>query len=117
MALDQRSEPEITEPTGLGGARPPGAVADRTFRWPAFASAGLVLAILALIAYSTITEAWPAFQAEGLDFILTDNWIPNENQFGALALIYGTMIVSVIALVIGVPLSIGIALFVTEVAP
>jgi phosphate transport system permease protein len=64
-----------------------------------------------------VREAWPAFQHEGIDFIIRDNWVPNEDQFGALALIYGTVLVAVIALVIGVPLSIGIALFVTEVAP
>jgi phosphate transport system permease protein len=117
MAIDQRIEPEVAEPAQLDAGRPPGALFDKGFRWLAFLSAALVLAILALIAYSTIHEAWPAFQAEGIDFIITDNWVPNEGQFGALALIYGTILVSVIALVIGVPLSLGIALFVTEVAP
>jgi phosphate transport system permease protein len=80
--------------------------------------AGLtVLAILALIAYSTTKEAWPAFRAEGLGFVTSDEWIPNEGKFGALALIYGTLLSSFIALVLAVPVSIGIALFTTEVAP
>jgi phosphate transport system permease protein len=90
---------------------------DTVVRWLAWASAALVLAILALIAYSTVRQAWPAFASEGIDFITKDNWVPNANQFGALALIYGTVLVSVVALFIGVPLSIGIALFITEVAP
>src|SRR3954451_15139979 len=117
MALDLDTPPETTPPAQLGDQRPPGVIVDTAFRWLAFASAALVLAILALIAYSTVREAWPAFQHEGIDFITKDNWIPNEDQFGALALIYGTVLVAVIALVIGVPLSVGIALFVTEVAP
>jgi phosphate transport system permease protein len=117
MALDLEAPPASTPPAQLGDQRPPGATVDKAFRWLAFASAALVLAILALIAYSTVREAWPAFQHEGIDFVTKDNWVPNEDQFGALALIYGTVLVAVIALVIGVPLSIGIALFVTEVAP
>lgn len=118
MSVDlQPPQPEATAPTKLGGERPPGLIVDTVFRWLAWASAALVLAILALIAYSTVREAWPAFVSEGIDFIIKDDWVPNSNQFGALALIYGTVLVSVIALVIGVPLSIGIALFVTEVAP
>src|SRR3954449_10636389 len=117
MALDLDTPPATTPPVHLGDQRPPGVIVDTAFRWLAFASAALVLAILALIAYSTVREAWPAFQHEGIDFITKDNWIPNEDQFGALALIYGTVLVAVIALVIGVPLSVGIALFVTEVAP
>ena len=76
-----------------------------------------VLAILALIAYSTINEAWPAFKAEGLSFITSSEWIPNENKFGALAFIYGTLYTAFIAIVIAVPVSIGIALFTTEIAP
>lgn len=115
MAVDLRSQPEA--PSKLGGERPPGLIVDTVFRWLAWASAALVLAILALIAYSTVREAWPAFESEGLDFITKNDWVPNSNQFGALALIYGTVLVSVIALFIGVPLSIGIALFITEVAP
>jgi phosphate transport system permease protein len=117
MALDLEERSDTTPPAKLGDQRPPGVVVDTAFRWLAFASAALVLAILALIAYSTVREAWPAFQHEGIDFVTKDSWIPNEDQFGALALIYGTMLVAVIALVIGVPLSIGIALFVTEVSP
>jgi phosphate transport system permease protein len=117
MALDLETLPETPPPVQLGDQRPPGVVVDTVFRWLAFASAALVLAILALIAYSTVREAWPAFQHEGIDFLTKDNWVPAEDQFGALALIYGTVLVAVIALVIGVPLSIGIALFVTEVAP
>ena len=76
----------------------------------------LVLAILGLIAYTTTKNAWPWFREEGLG-IFADNWDPAKGQFGAGAMIYGTFLVGIIALVISVPVSIGIALFVTEIAP
>ena len=73
--------------------------------------------ILALIAYYTTKEAWPAFRDEGLSFFTSTTWDPARGEFGALAFIYGTLVVSVIALVLAVPVSIGIALFVTELVP
>ena len=75
-----------------------------------------MLVILALILYSTADKAWPWFQAEGLG-MFEDNWDPANGQFGAGAMIYGTFLVGLIALVISVPISVGIALFVTEVSP
>jgi phosphate transport system permease protein len=75
-----------------------------------------VLVILALIAYTTTKNAWPWFEAEGFG-IFADNWDPAKGQFGAGAMIYGTFLVGVIALLISVPISVGIALFVTEIAP
>jgi phosphate transport system permease protein len=102
---------------GLGtGPRPPGVVTDHLFKWVALIAGLLVLAILALIAYTTIDNAWPWFRQEGLG-IFADNWDPAKGQYGAGAMIYGTFLVGVIALVISVPVSIGIALFVNEVAP
>jgi phosphate transport system permease protein len=103
---------------GLGsGTRPPGIVTDRVFRWIALASGLTVLVVLALIAYSTIEKAWPWFRAEGLDAVLSDSWNPAGHTFGGLALVYGTLLVGVIALVLAVPVSLGIALFVNEIAP
>jgi phosphate transport system permease protein len=77
----------------------------------------LVLAILALIAVSMTQEAWPAFRSQGLGFVLSSRWAPNDEKFGALAFVYGTLVASAIALVIAVPVSIGIALFLSELAP
>jgi phosphate transport system permease protein len=76
-----------------------------------------VLLILGLIAFSTTHEAWPVFSQEGLGFFTSKTWDVPGRHFGALAFIYGTLVVSAIALVIAVPVSIGIALFITEVAP
>ena len=91
--------------------------ADDGFRFLTLCAGVLVLAILALIAWSTTKEALPAFREEGLGFITSSRWAPNEGAFGALAFVYGTFFVSLIALVFAVPASIGIALFTTELAP
>jgi phosphate transport system permease protein len=77
----------------------------------------LVLAILVLIAVSTTDQALPAFRQTGLKFVTGRVWDPANGKFGALPFIWGTVFVSAIALVIAVPVSLGIALFLTEVAP
>jgi len=77
----------------------------------------LVLIALAGILVSLMISAWPAFQKFGIQFIWTNEWdIINEN-FGAAIAIYGTLISSVIALLIAVPLAFGVALFLTEMCP
>ncbi|HVM66087.1 MAG TPA: phosphate ABC transporter permease subunit PstC [Acidimicrobiales bacterium] len=93
------------------------ARADRGFRYLALGCGLLVLVILALIALSLITKAWPVFRDDGSDFFFTKTWDPANNKFGALAFAYGTLVTSTIALAVGVPVSIGIALLLTEVAP
>jgi len=82
-----------------------------------FLSGLLVLVILALILVVTANQARPWFEAEGIDAIITDNWDPATGSYGALGLIYGTFLVAAIAMAIAVPVSVGIALFVNEVAP
>jgi len=89
---------------------------DRGFQILALASGLLVLVILVLIAVSTSQQAASWFSAEGLK-IFTNNWDPATNQFGALAFIYGTAVTAVIAIIISVPVSVGIALLLTEVVP
>lgn len=98
-----------------------GAGIERGFRWWTLATGLLVLAILALILFSTTREAWPVLRDMGFRFITDRTWDPNPSSgkavFGALSFIYGTALSSAIALLIGVPISIGIALFLTELAP
>jgi len=94
-----------------------GGRGDRVFSGVALAAGLVVLAILALIAYFTTKEAWPAFAEQGISFVTTDNWNPSQGEFGALAFIYGTLLSSVIALIFAVPISLGIALFTNEAAP
>ncbi len=107
-AASMQAEIEGTRRAGRG---------DRFFKGLALASGCLVLAILALIAGSALYESWPAFQQQGISFITSSDWNPNQNQFGALAFIWGTVLSSLIALVMAVPVSIGIALFTTELSP
>jgi phosphate transport system permease protein len=111
------SDPEKNRAAGSvtqGNARD--VWADRIFRGLALVAGLAVLAILALIAISTTRQAWPAFKAEGFSFVTSNDWIPNEDKFGALAFIYGTLYTALIAIVIAVPVSLGIALFTTEMA-
>ena len=89
---------------------------DRTFQIIALACGLLVLVILVLIVLSTTQQASPWFKAEGWQ-IFTNDWNVAANKFGALAFIYGTAITSAIALIMAVPVSVGIALLLTEVVP
>jgi phosphate transport system permease protein len=92
-------------------------LADKSFRVMALLCGLLVLAILVLIAYFLTQQAWPAFTHEGLSFFTSSTWDPTKGEYGALAFIYGTVITSIIALAFAVPTSLGIALFLTELAP
>ncbi|WP_201554177.1 phosphate ABC transporter permease subunit PstC [Psychrobacter sp. 72-O-c] len=92
-------------------------------RWDAIfvtttkAAALFVLLSLGAILLSLVIGAWPSMQAFGLDFYTSNNWDPVANEYGALAPIYGTLVTSVMALVIAVPVSFGIAIFLTELCP
>jgi phosphate transport system permease protein len=89
---------------------------DRGFQVLAAAAGLLVLVILVLIAVSTTQQSTSWFSTEGLGIFSTD-WNPAANKFGALPFIYGTGVTALIAVVIAVPLSVGIALLLTEVVP
>jgi phosphate transport system permease protein len=90
---------------------------DRTFQAVALGSGLLVLVILVLIAVSTSQQASSWFATEGVKGIFSTTWNPAANQFGALAFIFGTGVTAVIAVVIAVPISVGVALLLTEVVP
>jgi phosphate transport system permease protein len=118
-STDELDAPRVT-PGGDGSAllgAGTGRRGDSIFKGVALAAGLTVLAILALIAWSTTKEAWPAFKDQGLSFITSDVWIPAEGKFGALAFIWGTLLSSAIALALAVPVSLGIALYANEAAP
>ena len=77
----------------------------------------LTLALLAGILGSLIVGAAPAIREYGLGFLVQSEWDPVENRYGGLVMIYGTLMTSFIALLIAVPVSFGIALFLTELSP
>jgi phosphate transport system permease protein len=107
--------PELLPPDGgLSTRRPLG---DRAFQVLALASGLLVLVILVLIAISTTRQSTDWFTTVGFKGVFSKTWDPATGHYGALAFIYGTAITAVIAIVIAVPLSIGIALLLTEVVP
>ncbi len=90
---------------------------DVVFKGLAVAASLAAAFLLALIAYKVLRLAWPAMQHFGLSFVWTNAWDPVKEQFGALIFIYGTVVTSLIALALATPLSIAIALFLTEIAP
>jgi phosphate transport system permease protein len=90
---------------------------DRGFQILALAAGLLVLVILVLIAISTSQQASQWFSTEGLKGIFSTDWDQQANKFGALTFIYGTAITAAIAIIIAAPLSVAIALLLTEVVP
>jgi phosphate transport system permease protein len=77
----------------------------------------LTLFLLIAILGSLVVGAWPAIAKYGLGFLTSTTWDPVQEEFGGLVMIYGTLATSIIALVIAVPVSFGIALFLTELSP
>ena len=94
-----------------------GGLIDRLFGWAALGAACLTLALLIGILGSLIFGAWPAIDKYGLSFLTRSVWDPVQEDFGGLVMIYGTLATSLIALMIAVPVSFGIALFLTELSP
>src|SRR5262249_39453389 len=90
---------------------------DKIFHRLTLASAILILVMFAGIIWSLTAGAWPALKAFGVPFLWTEAWNPVTEKFGALAPIYGTLVTSAIAMVISVPIGIGIAIFLTELCP
>jgi len=87
---------------------------DRAFRTLAIGAAALVVLVLGLIALTMTRRAWPAF---GDQFFSSTRWSAPERIFGALPFIWGTLYTAAIAVAIAVPISLGVALFITQVAP
>jgi phosphate transport system permease protein len=102
-------------PTGpLTGRRPLG---DRSFAILTAGAGLLVLVILVLIVVSMTQQSTSWFSKEGFSGIFSTNWDVATNNFGAMTFLYGTVITAVIAIIIAVPISLGIALLLTEVVP
>jgi phosphate transport system permease protein len=103
-----------------------GVLADRIFGWMARGAALLTLSLLLGILASLVYGAWPSIQQYGLGFLTSSAWDPVQNEYGGQEIIYctlhksiisGTLATSLIALLIAVPVSFGIALFLTELSP
>lgn len=96
---------------------PPLVGFDKAFRIAAYGSAILVLLILAGIIGSMIYGGWPIFRDLGFSFLTSSTWDVNNDRYGAWPAVVGTLTTALIALVVGVPISLGIAIFLTQLSP
>jgi len=94
-----------------------GAFGDMAFHTLTFVFALLVLVVLGGVMVSLISGALPALEHFGFGFLVAESWNPVTEKFGALAPIYGTLVTSAIAMLIGIPVAFGVALFITELCP
>jgi phosphate transport system permease protein len=90
---------------------------DRVFRWVLTIGALAIPVLLGFLVFELWVGSRLAIEKFGLDFVTTSTWDPVAEQFGAFPLIFGTLVSSVIALVIAVPLSLGVAIYLSEFAP
>jgi phosphate ABC transporter permease protein PstC len=91
---------------------------DPLLRWTLTGLAGLILVLIAFFFIRLYIEAKPAFDRYGyVGFVFDNSWVPSQQLYGALPLMVGTLITSAIALIIGVPVAIAAALYITELAP
>jgi phosphate transport system permease protein len=93
------------------------ALGDRVYNALVLASVWVVLLLAGGLVAALIWESWEAIRTFGLHFLVTSEWDPVAGQFGALPFIYGTLVSSALALLIAVPLSLGAAIFLAELAP
>jgi phosphate transport system permease protein len=96
---------------------PPSRFGDKAFEWLTLGMALVVIVLVFLIGWQLARGSSLSIQKFGFQFLTTSTWDPVAEQFGALPFIYGTLVSSFIALLIAVPLSIGTAVYLTELAP
>src|SRR5258708_3402423 len=97
--------------------KPPSRFGDKAFEWLTLAMALAVVVLVFLVGWQLARGSSLAIRRFGFHFLTTSTWDPVAEQFGALPFIYGTIVSSLIALIIAVPLSIATALYLTELAP
>jgi phosphate transport system permease protein len=101
------------EPRHAAGQR----LRERIFQGSTLAAAIVVLALLGGVILTLLKGAWPVFSHLGLRFLTQEVWNPVTDKYGALAPIYGTLVTSFLAMLFAIPVSLGIAIFLTELAP
>src|SRR5260370_10801354 len=92
-------------------------IGDPIFKFAMLACALTILALLSLIVYELMFRPAMSWHAFGFGFFVGSNWDPVQEQFGALPFIYGTLVSSLLALLIAVPLAVGVAVFTSELCP
>jgi phosphate transport system permease protein len=133
MAIPARPRPDMPTPqpvevkkvsdlssAGKRSSRVPHAsreIGDQIFKYAMLLCGFAVLATLVLIVYELVLRSGPSWHAFGFKFFAGHDWDPVNEQFGAMPFIYGTLLSSLLALLIAVPLSVGVAVFTTEMCP
>ena len=124
MPIAPGQSPQPAPPGPPHGLRPrerssPGTrdLIDLAFKAVCLAATLVVPVLVALLTASLLIQSRPAFTELGFRFFISSDWDPNQGLFGAVPFIYGTLTTSAIALLIAVPLSVGAAAFLAEIAP
>ena len=94
-------------------------ISDKIFKMCATIAGVFVLVVIALMFYQLLVESYPVWEEDGLSFITKTDWnaVEGRESFGALPYIFGTLVTAAIAMTIGVPLSLGIAMFISDAPP
>ena len=90
---------------------------DRVYGWIITGFAVCVPLLLILVLWEVARAGWPAFRQFGIGFLTSSDWDPVHGRFGAAPAIFGTVVTSIVALVIATPLAVGVAIFLSEYAP
>lgn len=118
--MSEAARPVVTARHDDGGlaARIEGsAIGDTIYRWLTTLFAVCIPLLLVFIAVEIVVAAWPALRAFGFGFLTSSDWDPPKQVFGAASAIYGTVVSSLLALLIATPLALGVAIFLSEFAP
>ncbi len=112
----------LPEPAGVAASAPPSgiegaAVGDRIYRVLTTAFAVSVPLLLVVIAIEIVYAAWPALRQFGFGFLTSSDWDPVRGHFGAAPMIYGTVVSSLLGLILATPLALGVAVFLSDYAP
>ena len=116
-AVPTAPEPGAVSPSPESAALEGASIGDRIYRTLTTAFAVAIPVLLVFIAYEVIAAAWPALRRFGFGFITSSAWDANAGQFGAAPMIYGTVVSSVLALVLSAPLALGVSIWLSEFAP
>jgi phosphate transport system permease protein len=109
LAAEPKPQPRaIVEGRGTG---------DRIFHGIASLSGIVVLAIMVAVGLFLTNQAWQALRATGISFLTTAEWQPDRNHFGIASVLIFTVLIALVAVAIALPISVGTALFITEIAP
>ena len=118
--MSEAARPLVTtrpDNTGIAARIEGSAIGDSVYRWMTMGFALCIPVLLLFIALEVGVAAWPALKTFGFGFLTSSEWDPPHSIFGAAPAIYGTIVSSVIALLIATPLALGVAVFLSEFAP